>query len=235
MSTDLTVKDVGALVQNIYGGVEIPVENQRTPRIKLLQSNSKEVTEEGYKLGTYHCTEFGENLGDVLKFIPVKFYFGAAYLDLKEGMKCKTLDGVKSIHGDSCRECPFNEYHLNWKINGKQSKCQSTIEIIGIETSTGQPCVLSLKSKSYNAGMSMVRQLNANLRKGDRNLYTYNVGTMKQSNDKGTYFVSTLVGKPAPVEDPHLISSVAQCAEKIEVMQNSLREVDNGDVGYSDR
>lgn len=235
MTTDLTVRDTGALVASMYSGVEIPAEQRTTPRITLLQSNSKEVTENGEKLGTYHCTEFSDNFGEVLKFIPVKPFFGAVYLELKRGLVCKTLDGQTSIKGDTCRNCPHNEYHLNWKIKGVQPKCQSNIEFIGIEGTTGQPCIVSFKSKSYKAGLQIVKAINNAMRRGDNTLYMYNLGSARQTNDSGSFFVSQLVGKPQVVEDPQLVNAVSACVKMLDAIQNAMNtEVDHGDTGSVD-
>jgi len=162
---------------------EAPQDKLIVPRIKLLQSNSTEVTEDGAKIGTYLNNITKDNYGESLQFIPVKFTFGALLITLEDGMKCRSADGITSIFGDKCVQCPFGEYYKNWR--GKiPAKCGETIEAMGLIADTLQPCVVSFRSTSYPAGKKLLSS--AKLMGKLRN---YVLGSTIAKNDKGRFFV----------------------------------------------
>lgn len=227
-STSLaTPEDVAKL---LYSHEEMPSEVRTTPRVSLLQSNSSLVSEFGYRLGTYHCTEYDENYGEVIEVIPVKAYFGAVYLS-KDDFKliCKSLDGIHSTKGDMCRQCPYNEYHLNWKIKGIQPKCQSMIEYVLLEAKTKMPIIVCFKSKSYKAGRDLFNKCKQKVNKGDMNVYTYKIGVSKETKNGKGYFISKLVGEPVPISDPSVLQSLIECKNQLAFYENAMKTDEDSD------
>jgi len=172
-----------APLQSLVDDVDIPSDKLIIPRLTLLQSNSDAVQEHGEAVGSYRNTVTGENYGETVEIIPLKPAFGAIYFVQGEGMKCRSHDGVTSIHGEKCAQCPFGVNYKTWNKDNAP-KCQETIDVLSIETTSMQPAVLTFRSTSYKAGKIFVTNLRLN-----KSAQAYRFGARREKNDKGAFFV----------------------------------------------
>lgn len=162
---------------------DIPSDHIIIPRIGLLQAMSDAVQEAGEKQGTFHNNVTNENYGETVEIIPIKTQFGALYLTNEEGLKCKSADGITNMFGDKCAECPFGVSYKVWE--GKNPpKCSETFDILGVETTSMSPAVVTFKNSAFKNGKKLATQL-----KLTRTATSVVIGSFKDKNDKGTFFV----------------------------------------------
>ena len=187
MVNELTVKKETSVEEfhapSLIDSDDVPTDKLLIPRINLLQAMSDPVQLDGFKQGTFHNNVTGQNYGETVRLIPIKVRFGAVYLDNKEGLKCRSMDGVTNVRGEKCAQCPFGVYHQTW-VDGEPPACNETVDVMVVEGGSAQPAVLTFRSTSYKEGkrlatnMRLVRQASA-----------LRIGCEKKTNDSGTFFV----------------------------------------------
>lgn len=200
MSTELVTTPIaGALAPTdaapLFDLDSIPADKLIIPRLNVLQSNSKAVQDLGHVVGTFHNNVTNENYGSQVRLIPVKMSFGAVYMTVDEGLKCRSTDGITSMYGELCQQCPFGVYHGgDWK-NGEPPECSATIDMLCVEATSLQPMLLTFRNTSYKEG----RRIVTNLRMVNR-ARTMVIGTEKEKNAKGTFYVLKLQALNPPTE-----------------------------------
>jgi len=169
---------------------DIDMDDLIIPRLRLLQALSEAVTSEKGKSGQFQNSLTEEVFDGPLEFIPLMFKNGAVYFQPGEGLKCKSVDGVTSINGDRCAECPFNEYWKKWK-DDKPPQCAGTKEFTIAQRSTITDAapnimVLTFMKTSFGLGKKLISM--ARLTGQDLFANSYSLESIKTKNDKGTFF-----------------------------------------------
>lgn len=131
---------------------DVPASDLILPRLSLLQGLSEPVKSKQAEAGTWHNNIMSENYGATVEVIPVKLTHGAVLFRRGEGMVCKSNDGLQSIYGDNCKQCPHNAFHAGeWRDN-KRPECSSTLDIVVLERKSLIPMVLTFKISTYKTG-----------------------------------------------------------------------------------
>lgn len=165
------------------------------PRLRLLQGLSKAVTDGVGKMGLYQDSLTEEVLGEKVEVVLLGMKNGAVYFKQGEGMVCKSNDGITSINGDTCSQCPFNEYWKNWKEDGTPPACSATKEFMSVTKSTvggaeSRPLMVTFMKTSYGLGKKLATM--ARLANRDIFFRSYVLGSEKESNAKGTFAKMTV-------------------------------------------
>lgn len=160
------------------------------PRLRLLQGLSKAVVDGQGHMGMYQDSLTEEILGDKVEVILFGMKNGAVYFKPGEGMVCKTTNGITSINGDTCAQCPFGEYWKAWKDDGTPPGCCATKEFLTVTRATVQgtesrPLSVSFMKTSFGLG----KKLATLARLANRDIYfrSYILGSEKIKNAKGTF------------------------------------------------
>lgn len=148
-------------------GDDVQFSGRDIPRVLLLQDNSGPVKQKVASAGAWYSNELSESFGDELEIIPVRLTYGAVYFARKNvgeyskgDLICKSEDGISSIHGDSCKQCPHGVCHMTWKDKKTPPECSSTIDLVGILRGRGIPLVLTFKVTTFSIG----KQIGLNMR-----------------------------------------------------------------------
>ena len=139
-------------------------EDMIIPRLRLMQPSSDDVVGNKCKAGEFQDSLTGDILGTEVEVVLLKMQNGAVLFGDKtkgeEGMLCRSPDGIMSMNGDVCKDCPFGEYHMGeWKEE-KPPRCSSTkdftivtrLSLSGLEN---RPMVMTFRRTSYKAGKSL--------------------------------------------------------------------------------
>jgi hypothetical protein len=164
---------------------DIPMDRVKVPRLSLLQSNSDAVQLLSHTVGTFENSVTGTNHGSTVSLIPIKVGFGAVYMKQGEGLKCKSMDGITSINGDKCAECPFGACWSKWTgADGKTPpECDATVDIICL-TMDLEPVVMTFRSTGMREGKKLASALKFN-----KTLKAFKLTSVREKNDSGTFFV----------------------------------------------
>lgn len=122
------------------------------PRLALLQGQSNPVKAKQAEAGTWHNEILSENYGATIEVIPAIVKYGAILFERGKGMVCKSEDGLTSIFGDACKQCPHAAYHLGPWQGKNPPKCSSTIDMVVMEKNSGIPMILTFKVSTYKVG-----------------------------------------------------------------------------------
>lgn len=208
------------------------MDDLQLPILKLIQSNSDAFKKGLAKLGEFQDPVTGEILGNQVELVflgPPKN--GAVYFDKKKGpgLICKSMDGVRSINGDLCTECPFGVFHSGeWRLGEggvkEPPKCSKSKEFLAVlrsslKTGLPYPILLSFIKTSYGAGKSLANKLRSNLTFKQMMYYEYSlkIGSKPKENNKGDFLIYK-------IEDGDQLSS-----EEIELAKgfyNMMKNID---------
>ena len=170
---------------------DVPIEKASVPRLSLLQSNSEAVQVLGHPAGTFEHGLSHTNYGKKINLTPIRISFGALYMVKGEGrknLKCKSPDGVTSIHGSKCAECPFGVYYKQWGKDGSKPKCSETVDFIAI-TDSMDPISITFRNTSFKEGKKLASALKFN-----QTLKSFDMTSVLEKNDEGTFFVPKVLG-----------------------------------------
>lgn len=174
------------------------------PRFKLLQSNSDEVTINGERSGTYYNNLMMESYGTEMKVIPLKLTRGALYI--KQGERkvtCRSADGVTSMNGDLCAECPYGVYHLNKWRDGKSPDCKTTIALLSLEAESLTPGVMYFQKAAFKTGETLAKQLALS-----RRPVAVTLKSTQEKNDKGIFNVPVVSGLTPLTQEQYAAQTV---------------------------
>lgn len=170
------------------------------PRVRLLQGLSKAVSDGEGKMGQFQDSLTGELVGDSLELVLLGMKNGAVYFKTGKGMICKSNDGIISVKGDVCRQCPYkdefgnSEYWGKFHEDGSPPGCSGTKEFITLKKdsvgSMPYPMLLSFLKTSYGLGKRLASM--ARLSGEDIFARSYVIGSEKVQNDKGTFSKFTI-------------------------------------------
>lgn len=188
----------------------ITAEDIQIPRVRLLQGMSQSVVDGVGKIGELQDSLSGESLGESIEVAIFKKKTGAIYFEAGEGMKCKSDDGLTSIRGDRCTQCPFGEYWGQWK-GDTPPKCAQTHDFMAVTVATlagtdVRPLVISFSKTSLKVGRRLAQMLAMNKLKGHTYNSTIRLASEKVKNDKGTYAQFT-VAKGRDLNQEELIAA----------------------------
>lgn len=168
------------------------------PRAKIVQAMSREATENDVRPGSMVNTATGEVLaspGEVFRVQVVIVSTGQVYLE-DNGLKCYSPDRITGIGdpGGSCVTCPLSK----WGPNNTPPLCMQTYNylsrFVDSEEESDIPISLSLSKSSAKTA----KKINTRLRFLRDGVNIWDVAlklkTVKQTNDKGTFFVLDMVG-----------------------------------------
>lgn len=159
------------------------------PRFRLIQTSSKSFKAGEAKAGDIQDSLTGEILGRSLELVFMGMKNGAVFFRPGEGMVCKSENGITSIKGDVCADCPFGEYHAEFKPNGEPPKCSSTKEFMAMRRDTlltqPYPMLVSFMRTSYKAG----KQLASMMRLSGEDIFArgYVLSSKTEANKKGDF------------------------------------------------
>lgn len=164
------------------------------PRIRLLQGLSKAVTDGVGKLGHFQDSLTNEVLGDAIEIVLIGMKNGAVYFKPGKGMVCKSDDGIVSVEGAQCAECPYGEYWGKFKPNKQPPACSGAKEFVVLKRSSIKenpyPMLLSFIKTSYGMGKRLASM--ARLSGEDLFARSYTIGSEKVQNDRGTFSKFTI-------------------------------------------
>lgn len=165
------------------------------PRLRLLQGLSQAVVDGLGIIGQFQDTLTGEILGDEVEVVLMGMKNGAVYFEAGKGMQCKSVDGITSIRGDSCKDCPFGHYHAGEWVDDVPPKCSSSKEFMAVTRKTlsgeeSRPMVISFLKTSYKEGKRLASM--ARFTGKDIFANAYKITSEKIKNDKGTFAVLKL-------------------------------------------
>jgi len=212
----------------IPGTEEESVEDQVIPRLRLLQSVSTEVEEEGgSKAGSIRHSLSGEEW-DKLQIIPLFYRKSRICFDpdnIKGAPKCFAPDSIKNRSGQIClEECPFDEA-WNWKQkeppqcdlvrsfpslilkDGKLTKGMDFAAMNFVKSSTSAATTLIyLRQKSGEPYWNYVYELTTRTKKFSKGMaYIFDIRQVRETTAKerqiakGIYF--SIKGKPVVEEE----------------------------------
>ena len=197
MANELTVAQTRAI-----GNVNIPVvddgfgvEDLKVSMLRLLQGLSQSVVDGKGSVGEYQDSVTNEVLGDSVELVFFKKRKGAVYFKQGEGRVCRSEDGIESINGDKCVECPFGQYWgKKWKRGEKGPECCSTVELFAItresltEGNPPRPLIVSFMKTSHKVGLKIVSMLaQTKLKAGAVFARSFVLGSEIIREKKGTY------------------------------------------------
>jgi len=213
--------------QFVPGTEEESTEDMVIPRLRLLQSVSTEVEEEGSKPGKIRHSLSGEEW-DKLEVIPLFIRKSRICFDpenMKGGPKCFAPDANKNRSGQIClEECPFDEA-WNWKEKepprcdlvrsfpslilkeGKLTKGMDFAAMNFVKSSTPAATTLVyLRQKSGEPYWNYVYELTTQTKKFPKGMaYVFNIRQVRETTTKereiakGIYF--SIKGKPVVEEE----------------------------------
>lgn len=182
------------------GFEEMEGEDIIVPYLKIGQPLSPEVQEEGSKIkqGSLINSLSKFDYGTSVKFIPLMFRKRRIYWiprDEGGGMNCASLDSRRPDTGEMyAKECKFC-VHKNWIAN-EPPACTLIYGfpaiVLGVKTEN-KLVIVSFAVTSFKTGKELVNKLRA--AGGDMFGRPFEVSTLKETNDKGVYYV--LRTKPA--------------------------------------
>lgn len=165
-------------------------EDMLIPRLRLLQALSQAVSDGIGAAGQFQDSLTEEVLGDNVEIVLLGMRNGAAYFEPGQGLVCKSVDGISSIRGDSCKDCPFGQYHREWR-DDKAPKCSSTKEFLCVTKDTvagksSRPIAVSFMRSSFPIGKKLITM--ARLTGEDIFANSYVIKSKKEKNDKGVFY-----------------------------------------------
>jgi hypothetical protein len=159
------------------------------PRLRVLQGLSKAVADGIGRMGQFQNSLTEEVLGESVEVVLLGMHNAAVYFKTGEGMVCKSTNGVTSIRGDDCANCPFGEYHGKFKEDGTPPGCASVKEFPALIRSNlleaPFPILISFMKTSYPVGKRLASM--AFFTGKDIFAKSYVLGTEKKQNNKGTF------------------------------------------------
>lgn len=214
MENELIKKDPSEItteVTSFYDDVELPADKRQVPFIKLLQSQSDEVSIDGEENGSFKNPLTMENYGKTLSIIPIKPMYGAVLLgDDNRSIVCKSNNGVTNLEGDSCSNCPHGCYYRTWGKDlrtGKAipPKCKETVNVVCLLADSLLPVVISFKSNARPTGDKLINAFKARARMG---LFVFKLVSIFEKSPKGTYFVPKLSPEVVPANAEQISAAV---------------------------
>lgn len=201
MSNEITVveQETGLVANEFKSFVdtsEIPKDKLIIPRLNLLQALSPAVQNDAQKQGTFNNSVSNYNYGETVELMPIKPKFGAIYFVKGEGLKCKSNDGITSMHGDKCEQCPFGVNYKIWGKEGEPPACQETVDILCLEVSQLQPVIVTFKSTTRKIGQKIATMLAMN-----PTAFVIRLGSEKVPNDNGFHFIHSIKATTKPTAD----------------------------------
>lgn len=202
-----------------FGAAPVSSSDVVIPRLRQMQSMSKEVTDGDRKLGDIVDTSAGEVVADfktTFDFLPFHLHKvwlrtvhnGSRYAYDKDDSNCCIEDVT-----------PANE-NRSWEvtIDGKQYKNEKIFQFYGVRPEDMSiPYIVSYKSTSMKAGRELVTQMYIKNRAAGLTPCgkVISIGSTKVSNTKGTYAVmANKVGRNATNEE------VMKCLEWFKAVQS---------------
>lgn len=195
MGKELAKKEQTSLAASdddgLSGFEDFDMEGLVIPRLRLLQPLSEACDDGRGKPGQYENSLTNDIYDSPLELVLLSAKNGAVYMDTADGLVCKSNDGKVSIKGDECKHCPYNEYYKDWKDGEPAPKCSATIDLVVVPRHTlsgDMPHVMMMSfiKTSYKVG----KKLMSMARYSGKKLYakSYNFESVKQKNDKGTFY-----------------------------------------------
>lgn len=132
---------------------DVPTDKVKIPRINILNGTSQPIKDrkQGAQIGNFWNNLTDQNYGDVVHLIPVKLNYGAVYMEQGKGLVCRSHDGITSMEGAKCNECPYGVNYNTWK--GKEAPgCAQTVDMLVLEAESMNPAIVTLSKSSYNEG-----------------------------------------------------------------------------------
>jgi len=190
-----TKKETAIDVHHTPRGFEnFDIKDMIFPRLRLLQGLSKAVTDGVGSIGQFQDSLTEEILGNTVEIVLLGLRNGAVYFKRGEGMKCKSEDGIKSIRGDTCEQCPFDEYWATWKPDGDPPGCSGTKEFISLLRPSLKeqpyPIIVSFMKTSYGLGKRLASM--ARFTGKDIFARSYIIGSEMVKNEKGSFSKFTI-------------------------------------------
>lgn len=224
-----------------FGQTELDSGDLILPRVKVVQQMSDEAQDDRAKAGDFFNTLTGENYGTALRFVALQAFkqrvmlvrderrpainaelveAGLAELSEGNGLKCRSFDMShgQGEPGIACDDCPLSKWH-----EGNQPPyCSETYNVAAMDE-TGALIILSFSKSSARVGKQLFSMLR--LRPGMPWQVVYEAKTRQEKNDKGTFYVPTVVSTgEAPATE--LLTQARDWATKIRGVQIEVTPID---------
>lgn len=183
-----------AVAQKQRGFDNFEMKDLIVPRLRLLQMTSKAVSKQKIgMMGQFQDSLSEEILGERVEVVLLGLKNGAVYFKDNQFL-CKSEDGITSVSGDKCEECPFGEYWGKFKENKDGDDvppgCSGTKEFMALIRSSlqndmPQPILVSFMKTSYGLGKRLASM--ARLTGKDIFASAYVLGSEETENKKGVF------------------------------------------------
>lgn len=165
---EVAVKQDSAIVPtDAKWNADFDKEDVKVSIVRLLQNTSETVASGKGKLGEMFDPKTGENLGAEMEVVILKKGNGAVYFREGEGeTTCRSDNGIESVNGDTCRECPFGEYWGKpWKKGENPPGCSGSKTFVVVpraKLAIGEayPIMFSFLKTSYTMGKNLASAAN---------------------------------------------------------------------------
>lgn len=185
------------------------------PRLRLLQPMSDSVVAGDAKPGEFQDSLTLDNLGTQVEVVLLKMQNGAVMFADKdsgeEGVVCRSMNGIESMDGNKCSDCPYGEYHLkDW--NGENPpKCSTTKDftVVTRKSLSGEenrPMMLTFRRTSFKTGKSLATM--AMFTGKHISATPYIMYSEKGKSAKGAHFVIKAKKSPTPLTEDEVQSAL---------------------------
>lgn len=134
MTTELqTTSECGLVIpEGVSTGLEqASMEGLPIPRLKIVQAISKIFKDEHRaNIGQVENSVTSEVLSSPFSFVILSIKTGAVYLTKKDGLVCRSDDGVANTNGELCEACPHNAFWKNWDTPIGKPLCSQSYELL---------------------------------------------------------------------------------------------------------
>lgn len=188
-TTAIAVPDYLSSVKSAEGFEELAAGSFTIPRLTLLQSSSALVKKKLAQSGHWQNSITEQVFGDKIETVLIKAASGAIYMNMKEGMKCKSNDGkVNIINGGKCSECWLSSNYADWS-NGAP-RCTATFDFVVAERAsllTSAPNVMAMTFR--RTGYKFAKNILSRARALNKPLYaqSYEFGSAFVDHPEGGY------------------------------------------------
>lgn len=178
----------------IKGMEVLDASDLRMPRVRLLQSNSLEVTKQGMKAGQFYNTVTKTAVDKLVVNLLVMGKSRVMWPDkFKRGDEplCRSIDNIKSFDGTkSCAKCPYADWDKA-KLEGKNKPdCTMSYSWLCLDRTTKAPFRITAGGMSAGPTKDFINVLAPECKKYGLGIFVYivEITSKQEENENGVFY-----------------------------------------------